>query len=187
MGGPDFFDRLIPSSVSGIRMGEAMVGMLEGKSALVTGGGGGIGRAAAFAFAREGANVAVADLVAEAAGETVAMLNRAGGQAMWLTGDITNDGLVRDMIGSVVAAYGRLDCASIICPLQTATESLLRGQAGMLDNMGQSAGEIQMIIRLFGNLFLLQTRSKPLRQRTHQEAPGVNYFPKPTASSGQAY
>jgi NAD(P)-dependent dehydrogenase (short-subunit alcohol dehydrogenase family) len=109
MGGPDFFDRLIPSSVSGIRMGEAMVGMLEGKSALVTGGGGGIGRAAAFAFAREGANVAVADLVAEAAGETVAMLNRAGGQAMWLTGDITNDGLVRDMIGSVVAAYGRLE------------------------------------------------------------------------------
>jgi 3-oxoacyl-[acyl-carrier protein] reductase len=81
-------------------MGEAMVGILEGKSALITGGGGGIGRAAALAFAREGSNVAVADLTAEAAEETVALVNRAGGQAMSLTGDITNGGLVQDMIGS---------------------------------------------------------------------------------------
>jgi NAD(P)-dependent dehydrogenase (short-subunit alcohol dehydrogenase family) len=49
--------------------------------------------------------------MAEAAEQTVALVNRAGGQAMSLTGDITNGGLVQDMIGSVVAAYGRLDCA----------------------------------------------------------------------------
>ena len=85
--------------------------MLEGKSALVTGGGGGIGRAAALAFAREGANVAVADLIAEAAEETVALVNRARGQAMSLIGDITNGGAVQDIIRSVVAEYGRLDCA----------------------------------------------------------------------------
>jgi NAD(P)-dependent dehydrogenase (short-subunit alcohol dehydrogenase family) len=88
-----------------------MAGMLEGKSALVTGGGGGIGRAAALAFAREGANVVVADLVSEAAEETVAIVNRAGGQATSLTGDITDDNLVQDMIRRVVTAYGRLDCA----------------------------------------------------------------------------
>jgi NAD(P)-dependent dehydrogenase (short-subunit alcohol dehydrogenase family) len=88
-----------------------MVGMLEGKSALITGGGGGIGRAAALAFAREGANVAVADLMVEAAQETVGLVNRAGGQAMSLTGDITVGGLVRSMVESVVTAYGRLDCA----------------------------------------------------------------------------
>jgi NAD(P)-dependent dehydrogenase (short-subunit alcohol dehydrogenase family) len=58
-----------------------------------------------------GANVAVADLIGEAAEETVALVDRAGGQAMSLTGDITNGGLVQDMIGSVIAAYGRLDCA----------------------------------------------------------------------------
>jgi NAD(P)-dependent dehydrogenase (short-subunit alcohol dehydrogenase family) len=89
----------------------SMAGMLEGKSALITGGGGGIGRAAALAFAHEGANVAVADLMAEAAQETVGMVNRAGGQAMSLTGDITNAGLARALVESAVATFGRLDCA----------------------------------------------------------------------------
>jgi NAD(P)-dependent dehydrogenase (short-subunit alcohol dehydrogenase family) len=85
--------------------------MLEGKSALITGGGGGIGRATALAFAREGARVAVADLVAEAAEETVASINQAGGQAMSLTGDITSADVVRGTVAKVVATYGRLDCA----------------------------------------------------------------------------
>ena len=57
-----------------------MAGLLDGKSALITGGGGGIGRATALAFAREGARVAVADVSAEAARETVAQVNAAGGQ-----------------------------------------------------------------------------------------------------------
>jgi NAD(P)-dependent dehydrogenase (short-subunit alcohol dehydrogenase family) len=88
-----------------------MPGMLEGKSALITGGGGGIGRATALAFAREGARLAIADFVEAAAQETVALVNSAGGQAMTLTGDVTDSGAVQSMINSVVAAYGRLDCA----------------------------------------------------------------------------
>ena len=88
-----------------------MVGMLDGKSALVTGGGGGIGRATALAFAREGARVAVADLIAEAARETVALVNAAGGQAISLSGDMSKNGDVRTMIEAAVATYGRLDCA----------------------------------------------------------------------------
>ena len=88
-----------------------MVGLLDGKSALITGGGGGIGRAASLAFAREGARVAVADAAEAAAQETVALINKAGGQAMTLTGDVTDAGAVEAMVKSVVAAYGRLDCA----------------------------------------------------------------------------
>ena len=52
-----------------------MSGILEGKSALITGGGGGIGRATALAFAREGARLAIADFNEQAAQETVALVN----------------------------------------------------------------------------------------------------------------
>jgi NAD(P)-dependent dehydrogenase (short-subunit alcohol dehydrogenase family) len=88
-----------------------MAGMLDGKSALITGGGGGIGRATALAFAREGARVAVADLMAEAARETVALVNATGGQAISLSGDMSRDADVRAMIEAAVGTYGRLDCA----------------------------------------------------------------------------
>ena len=88
-----------------------MSGLLDGKSALITGGGGGIGRATALAFAREGARLAVADFNEQAAAETVAQVNAAGGQAMTLTGDVTDSATVQAMVASVVAAYGRLDCA----------------------------------------------------------------------------
>jgi NAD(P)-dependent dehydrogenase (short-subunit alcohol dehydrogenase family) len=88
-----------------------MAGMLEGKIALVTGGGGGIGRATALAMAREGARVAVADFVAAAARDTVAQINAAGGQAITLTGDVTSADDVLAMVQDTVTAYGRLDCA----------------------------------------------------------------------------
>lgn len=88
-----------------------MAGLLDGKSALITGGGGGIGRATALAFAREGARVAVSDFVAESAAETVALINRVGGQAMSIVADVTDPTQVGAMIRSVVTAYGRLDCA----------------------------------------------------------------------------
>jgi len=88
-----------------------MAGMLDGKSALITGGGGGIGRATALIFAREGARIAVADAVEAAAQETVAQVNAMGGQAMSLAGDVTDSAAVQAMIRAVVSAYGRLDCA----------------------------------------------------------------------------
>jgi NAD(P)-dependent dehydrogenase (short-subunit alcohol dehydrogenase family) len=87
-----------------------MTGMLEGKSALITGGGG-IGRATALIFAREGARLAIADANPDAARETVAQVNAAGGQAISLAGDVTESAAVKAMIEQVVATYGRIDCA----------------------------------------------------------------------------
>lgn len=88
-----------------------MAGMLQGKAALVTGGARGIGRATALLFAREGARVAVADQSGEGAAETVAMVNRAGGQAVSIAADVTDAAQVEAMVATATAAFGRLDCA----------------------------------------------------------------------------
>ena len=88
-----------------------MAGILEGKTALITGAGGGIGRAASLAFAREGARVACADANRDAASDTVAMVNAIGGQALSLGGDVTDDATVQGLIRATLEAYGRLDCA----------------------------------------------------------------------------
>jgi NAD(P)-dependent dehydrogenase (short-subunit alcohol dehydrogenase family) len=88
-----------------------MPGMLDGKSALVTGAGSGIGRATALAFAREGAWVAAADLKLESAQETARLVEAAGGQAVAVEVDVTDDDAVAAMVGAAVRAFGGLDCA----------------------------------------------------------------------------
>lgn len=85
--------------------------MLDGKSALVTGGASGIGRATAVALAREGARVLVSDRQAAGAQETVGLINAAGGQAISCTGDVTSEADVAAMVALSVASFGRLDLA----------------------------------------------------------------------------
>ena len=88
-----------------------MAGLLEGKSALITGGGRGIGQAAALLFAKEGARVAVSDISTEGTAETVALINKAGGQALSVPGDVTVAADVETMVGKTIEAFGGLDCA----------------------------------------------------------------------------
>ena len=88
-----------------------MAGILAGKTALVTGGARGIGRAAAVTFAREGARVVVSDLTAAGCAETVALINAAGGQAVSHAADVTKAAEVAGLVKAAVSAYGRLDCA----------------------------------------------------------------------------
>ena len=87
------------------------MGQLDGKVALITGAGSGIGRASALAFAREGAKVAVADIVVEGGEETVRMVKEAGGEAFLIKVDVSNAADVEAMVNTVVDTYGRIDCA----------------------------------------------------------------------------
>lgn len=83
----------------------------KGKSVLVTGAAGGIGRAAALAFAREGARVAVVDVDAAGGEETVALITQADGEAFFMKIDVSQATQVEAMVDGVVDRYGRLDCA----------------------------------------------------------------------------
>ena len=83
----------------------------EGKVALVTGGGSGIGRAIALAFAREGAKVVVADVDITSGEGTAHKVTEDGGQAIFLQADVGTRDQVRGMIDKAVTTYGRLDCA----------------------------------------------------------------------------
>ena len=69
-----------------------MAGLTEGKVALVTGAGSGIGRQTALAFAREGARVVVSDIVAEGGEETVQQISATGGQATFVKVDVAQAG-----------------------------------------------------------------------------------------------
>ncbi len=82
---------------------------LEGKVAIVTGGGSGIGRASAEAFAREGARVVVADRSESDALETAAKIGEGGGEAVTAIGDVTNGADAEAMVRAAVDRYGRLD------------------------------------------------------------------------------
>lgn len=85
-----------------------MAGRLNGKVALITGAGGGIGRAAALAFGREGAKVVVADAV-EAAGRGVAdEVRHGGGEARFVRVDVSRADDVRDMVGFAEREFGAL-------------------------------------------------------------------------------
>ncbi len=84
---------------------------MEDKVALITGGGSGIGRAAAIALAAAGAKVAVSGRRKAEGLETVAQIQQRGGQALFVQGDVSNEQDVERMVAKTVETYGRLDVA----------------------------------------------------------------------------
>ena len=98
---------------------------LENKSAIVTGGGSGIGRATALQLAEAGARVLVADLNADGTRETVEQVRAAGGTAESVVGDLSDPKVVEEVVATAVDRFGGID--------------VLINNAGIIDDMSATA------------------------------------------------
>jgi len=99
-------------------------GSFTGKVAFVTGAANGIGRAAALAFAHEGASVVVADVSEQGNQETARMIEEAGGRALAIRCDVTRTEDVKAALDKAVEAFGRLDFAFNNAGVEQATAAL---------------------------------------------------------------
>jgi hypothetical protein len=99
---------------------------LEGRNALITGGDSGIGRAAAIAYAREGANVAIQFFPGEEedANEVKELIEKAGKKPLLLPYDLREDGAATEIVIKTVEAFGRLDTLVLNAAQQIAQASL---------------------------------------------------------------
>jgi NAD(P)-dependent dehydrogenase (short-subunit alcohol dehydrogenase family) len=102
---------------------------LDGRVAIITGGAGGMGRAASLMFAEAGAKVAIFDIQAAAGAETAAEITRAGGQALFIETDVTDTKAVRGALSRTVSAFGPVDVlfnhagTIIVKPLHQTTDA----------------------------------------------------------------
>jgi NAD(P)-dependent dehydrogenase (short-subunit alcohol dehydrogenase family) len=85
------------------------MGRLDGKVAVITGAGSGIGRETALLFAREGAKIVVADYASEAGEATVRQIGEKGGDALFIKTDVSQASDAERMVKATVEKYGRID------------------------------------------------------------------------------
>ena len=111
------------------------------KVVLITGAGVGIGRAAALRFGKEGAKVAINSLTPAHGLETLRLLKEAGGQGVYIQGDVSKDADARRMVQETVKTFGRLDIlvnnAGIVIP-------------GRVDNMSEEDWDRTVAVNLKG-------------------------------------
>ncbi len=88
-----------------------MCNRFKNKVVLVTGGGSGIGRTTAIAFAKEEAKVVVTDIQVAEGEKTVQLIKEAGGEAIFIKTDVSQANEVEALIKKIIEQYGRLDCA----------------------------------------------------------------------------
>ncbi len=116
-------------------IGNDQAGKFMDKVALVTGGGGGIGRATALCFAAEGASVAVVDINAAAANAVANEIIAAGSRAISICADLTQSDQVAAMVEKVVAELGSLDVAFNNAGIEIESAPLAKIEEQMFDDL----------------------------------------------------
>jgi NAD(P)-dependent dehydrogenase (short-subunit alcohol dehydrogenase family) len=101
----------------------------EGKVAVVTGSGAGIGRATAEEFAREGASVVIAEIDPSAGRDAERAITSAGGKALFVQTDVADEASIQAMVAKAVAAFGRIDVL-----VNNAAAFILKGIDGTVED-----------------------------------------------------
>ena len=127
---------------------ERSVRLLPNKRALISGGGSGIGRATAEVFAREGARVAVLDVNADAASETVERVRVGAGEAVVAICDVSDEAQVQAAVREAAGAWGGFDCVVGCAGIE------LRGQDTRADQLTLDAWQRTIDVNLTG-MFLV--------------------------------
>jgi NAD(P)-dependent dehydrogenase (short-subunit alcohol dehydrogenase family) len=107
---------------------------MTGKVAIVTGAGGGIGKGIAIGFAREGAKVIVNDVNDKLGPAAVEEIKKAGGEAMFLQADVSNEAKVKEMVATAIRAYGTVNV--LVNNAISSTKAIMESDFDSLVNVG---------------------------------------------------
>lgn len=152
-------------------------GLLQGKRAIITGGGSGIGRESALVCAREGARVGVLDVNGPAAERTAGDVVGAGGEALALPADLTNEDAVEQAVATAASAWNGLDVIIGCAGVQ------LAGQDDRADRLSLDVWQRTLDINLTG-MFLISKHG--IRELLRGEAGSVVLVCSPTGLFGCA-
>lgn len=130
--------------------------MLEGKKVIVTGGGSGIGRATCVLAAAEGAAVAVADINAETAAETVQMVEKQGGRAIFIEMDTSKKADAERMTAEALDAFGTID--GLVC-------CAIKLVPGKLEDLPEADWDMVMDIGLKGYFLCAQAAGRVMLKK----------------------
>ncbi|HEV2853484.1 MAG TPA: SDR family NAD(P)-dependent oxidoreductase [Thermoanaerobaculia bacterium] len=130
---------------------------LEGKVALITGGGSGIGEAAAVLFAKEGAKVAILGRTREKLEETVRRIEEAGGEALAIEGDVSKYPDMERVVSAVVERWGRLDVLF--------ANAGVNGVWAPIDELAPEEWEKTVAINLTGTFFSIKAAVPRMKER----------------------
>lgn len=139
---------------------------LDGKTALVTGAGRGIGQAIALKLANEGARVVLNDLDEGPAAETVAAIEKAGGRAVAVAGDVTAEGFGKAFVSTALETFGGLDII---------VNNAGYSWDGVIQKTTDEQFDAMLAIHVKAPFGILRAAADPIRSMAKKEAEDGNY------------